>query len=667
MKRPSKSVQWLILAAILALAAGLRLGRLGLVEFKFDEATTARSALAIARREQLPTVGMVSSRGPRNPALMSYVLAPALAIAPDPRVAAGWLAFLGTVAVGVTYWLGNEYLGWPVGAFAAAMFAASPWAVFLSRKIWAQNLPLLSLGFVAALLAVVARKRPWALAGALAAAAGLLSLHLGGMAFFFIGAAALVLFPRQVRPAPLVVGIALVLLILSPYLVHDALHGWQNLRAFGRIGAGGAVTDLQALSVAGRITGGLGLESLAGERHAEFSAGLPRLQWLDLAEIGLTAAGLVWSLASVIGARLSGRALTGSERARIVLGCWFIVPVILLSPRQADVQPHALSLLYPVQHLFAALFIVDTIKAVRTRLGVRWASVAAAAAVGLAMATVGWQGYTQQRMLDFVDAHDTPGGFGAPAKYAIAAARRAGDLRQQGDGPIAALLPGGDVRYDGQAAAFSVLLPADSRLVDGTRALVLPDIPTVFLVAPGAEPGAALLAGLADQAAQPARFRTGSPEEYRFFRWEPLNGERPLADVGVEGARWESGVTLTGYAWDGDAKPGGAIAWRLVFAPDGPPAQGSDLHWFNHLVDSEGRRWGQADGVGYPAGEWRAGDWVATWFDLSISVDAPAPPYYVRVGLYTYPEVANLSLLDEAGNLAGQFLELGPVGSGSDG
>ena len=661
MKQPPKIVRWSLLAAILFLAAGLRLTRLGMIEFKFDEAATARSALGIAREGQLPAIGMISSRGPHNPALMSYVLAPALAIARDPRIAAAWVALLGVAAVGVTYWMGNSYLGWPVGALAAALFAASPWAVFLSRKTWAENLPVLTLGFVAALLAVAVRRKPWALAGVLAAASGLVSLHLGGLAFFFISAAVLALFVRRVQLKPLAVGIALVALVLSPYFLYDARHDWQNARAFLRMSDAEAVLDLEALRMAAVVTGGYRLESLAGARQAEFVAGLPSLRWLDLAQIALLVGGLVWSTARVIRARVRSEELPPGEAARLILVCWFVVPVVLLTARSAPIQPHSLSVLFPVQHLIVALVLVDGVTAVKRRLGPRWARVTGAGAAAFAVALLSWQVYFQQSLLDFVDTHDTPGGYGAPVKYAIEVTRRAADLRQEGDGPIVALLPGGDPRFDGQASVFDVLLPADSRLVDGRQALVLPREPTVLLAAPGSEPAIQLLAAVAEEQSRALPARTGSPDRYRFFRWVP-SGDLPFASVVTGGARWESGVTLLGYAWEGDPRPGKSIRWTLVFSADGPPPADTDLHWFNHLVDGEARRWGQADSVGYPAPEWRAGDVVAVWFDLTISPDAPAPPYTVRSGMYTYPEVVTISVVDEAGNPAGQFVELGPVG-----
>jgi hypothetical protein len=57
------------------------------------------------------------------------------------------------------------------------------------------------------------------------------------------------------------------------------------------------------------------------------------------------------------------------------------------------------------------------------------------------------------------------------------------------------------------------------------------------------------------------------------------------------------------------------------------------------------------------------GDTVLTWFDIAISTDAPPPPYFIRSGMYTYPDVVNVQLIDVAGNPAGEFVELGPVGA----
>lgn len=664
MKKPLRRAEWVILTLIILLAAGLRLTRLDLIEFKYDEATVARTALRIAREGDLPALGMVSSQGPHNPPLMSYVLSPAFAISRDPRLAAGWVAFLGVVAVGLTYWVGRSYFSWPVAAVASVLFAASPWAVFLSRKIWAQTLPALTLVFVGALLALVARRRQWALTVAFAAAAGLVSLHLGGLAFFFVLAAVMALFPRRVRLLPLAIGIVLVLIVLSPYLVYDARHEWQNMRAFASMRDQEAIVDLQALRIAAVAASGFHLEDLAGERYEDFLGRIVDIRWLDQVEMALLWLGLLWTATRVVRATVTRRRLPPAESARLVLLAWFAVPVALLLRRTEPLHPHTVAFLYPVQHLVIALLVVDAATWTGQRLGPGVRRALTVGVVALVAAIVGWQIYLQQSLLDFVETHDTPGGYGAPVRHPLAASRRAKDVaRESGADDVISLLPGGDPRYDGAAAVFDVLLPPGSRLVDGRRALVVPAAPTVYLVAPGAESAAWLVETLADEAAAPLPVRFGNEDTYRFFHWQPAD-IAPRLSVDSESVRWESGVTLLGYDWEGEAEPGGTVRWTLYVRVDSEPPPGSDLHWFNHLVDGEGNRWGQSDGVGYPASEWRAGDTVVAWFDIAISPDGPAPPYGVRSGMYAYPEIVNVSLVDAAGNAAGQFVELGPIGPG---
>jgi len=237
------------------------------------------------------------------------------------------------------------------------------------------------------------------------------------------------------------------------------------------------------------------------------------------------------------------------------------------------------------------------------------------------------------------------------------------------------LLPGADPRYDGQAAVFDVLLRRDRRIVDGRQALVLPDRPAVYMVGPGAEPSVSALMEIAAEVGPGLPLRGGSDASYRFFRWQPAV-VTPAHPWGGEPARWASGAALLGYGWSGEPRPGGTVHWTLYWRVEKlPPLRGRagevpagggagtvPLQWFNHLVDGEGTRWGQMDGVGYPASEWRVGDIVLTWFDIAVDPAAPPPPYFVRSGMYTYPDVVNVPLLDAAGHPAGEFVELGPVG-----
>lgn len=664
-------VAWVSLALILLLAAGLRLTRLGLVEFKFDEATTARSALSIARQGQLPGAGMVTSEGPRNPALMSYVLALPFAVSRDPRVAAGWIGLLGVAAVGVTFGVGATFFDWRVGSLASLLFAASPWAVFQSRKLWTQNLPLFTLFFAASVLTLVARRRAWALAPALAAVGCLVSLHLGGLAFFFVLGAVLVLFHDRVRLGPLVLGLALLLLVLAPYLIHDARHGWPNLRALPHLGSASEGLNLRAFTMAARVMSGFNLEALAGTTHAEFVSSLPPLLWIDLIEIGLFWMGLLWAVFSVGREAVRRRGdLTEPMRARAVLLCWFLVPVALLT-RRASVQPHDFNLLYPVQHLIVALLLTDVADALAPRLERRRRGagrlLTSAGILVLAVIVV-WQVAFHEALLIFVDRHETAFGHGAPVKDAIAAARRATDLAAANDAPLIALLPGGDERYDGEAAVFDVLLPpGDRRLIDGNEAVVLPDRTAVYLVHPGAPHAAELLSAQAEEIAAPLAYRSGSDDVYRFFRAEP--GALTIEQDVDRDRYWllppeghpTAAVSVVGYACEGTTRPGETFLWTTSWRIEGEPPTGVRVHWFNHLVDGDGTLWGQRDGVGLPVRDWHAGDTVFTWYRIRIAPDAPPPPYMIRTGLYTYPEVVNLPVVNGQGTPVAHFLELGPI------
>jgi hypothetical protein len=416
--------------------------------------------------------------------------------------------------------------------------------------------------------------------------------------------------------------------------------------------------------MAALIIGGYHLEDLAGERFPDFVAAILDLRWLDQIEMALFWVGLAWLVWQIGQEAWAQRGrLSPDGAARLVLLCWFTVPVMLQLRRTAPVHPHDLNTLYPVQHLIIALLLVNAVEWGGRQGGTQVRRGLVATVSVFVLALVAWQIYLQQSLLTFVDVHDTPGGFGAPVKYTLAAGHRAGELQSEVAGSeLIALLPGADPRYDGQAAVFDVLLDSDRRLVDGRQALVFPARSAVYLADPGAEPALTMLVEL-DAEVEPALpLRGGSAATYRYFRCPP-SSVVALHPWSGDPVRWASGVTLLGYDWSGDLHPGGTVRWTLYWRVEGLPPTGSDLHWFNHLVDGEGVRWGQMDGVGFAASAWREGDTVLTWFDIPISDDAPPPPYFVRSGMYTYPDIVGVSLLDMAGNPAGEFIELGPIGA----
>jgi len=96
------------------------------------------------------------------------------------------------------------------------------------------------------------------------------------------------------------------------------------------------------------------------------------------------------------------------------------------------------------------------------------------------------------------------------------------------------------------------------------------------------------------------------------------------------------------------------LLWRITAQANG------EYHFFNHILDASGKQWGQKDGVSLAPRDWRPGGPILSTFSISLAADAPPGSYWLRTGMYRYPEIQNVSVLDVAGNPAGDTLLLGP-------
>ncbi|HUV90607.1 MAG TPA: glycosyltransferase family 39 protein [Anaerolineae bacterium] len=686
------------LLGIVALALLLRMGWPTLAEFKRDEATVVRRALAIAYEGDLPATGADSSRGMALLPLTLYLMAIPLRLWRDPLATVLFTGLLNGLAVWACYGLGRAYFGRSVGLLAAFLFAVSPWAVVYGRKIWSQNLPLVTLGFFAALLATFVRGKPWALVGAFVGLAALVGLHLGGLAFIPILAIAVLLYRKQVARWPFLVGLALFLLALSPYVVHDALHGWSNLRGFTRYAGGEGRFSADALRYAFVLTGSAGIHGLAGGLYPEYLAGLPNLWGLNYLMMGLFALALLYALVQVV------RGPQERRRPLLLLLLWFAVPVALQSRPTAPVQPFYFILLYPVQFLLIAVLLVDvlvwlsTLRLRRHSLWPRWRGVAGRSHSSysfliysfssLAVALLGWGGWQVAvigRLLLFTDRYPTTGGYGIPLKYTRAAAQEA--LRLASPSEVVVLSAGVNPATDETPAVFEALLFGHPhRFTDGRLALPVPDAPeTVYLAGPVAEviadcgfgttrenasdlaPVLERLAGLGNVRPGPV-VRLPDGWAYRLFYRSGPDREDVLAELTrfPEALRFANGTAFLGYQVD-QAVPdvpirvGSALEVWLAWWVASPPPPGVSYHFFAHLLDEEGRLRSQHDGAGFPTSSWRAGDLVLSRFSVPIPEDLSPGRYAVWAGLYSYPDVVNVPVLDVAGNPAADMVALGDV------
>ncbi len=662
----------LLLLATLFLAFALRFSRLDLAEFKSDEAGIARQALAVIHEREFPAAGPSSSQGPAHPPLQIYLLALPFAITRDPRLAVAVVALIHSAAVLMAYLLGARFFHRRVGLIAAFLFAVNPWAVYYARKMWTQNWPLATTLFVFCLFLLVVEGRRRALVGAGVALVALAGTHLGGLAFILVLLIVLFLFRSRVERRSLVIGSLVFLLFALPYLYHDATHDWESLRGFVDIGAGPVKVDLDAARFASWLSSGYHYQDLAGARYAQFLDGLPSLRWLDVIEMALLGLGVAYLVVRVISHARGGRERwMGSAGRDVVLLSWLVVPVLLQIRHSQPVYPHYFILLYPVQHLIIALLLSDGIDWLYRRFDRRLARWCVSGLVGLVIVIGGWQIYLEQDFIRFVARYDTPDGYGPVVGPLWRAASAAGEAASADGAEVLVVARGDNPVWDNVPAAFDVLLPRQlpHRFVDGQKALVFPNGPAVYIVSPEMEAVAAVLRG---QTGAMLVTQIDAPGESPFLVFRRDNASRDDVLAGMtplpQPRRLGNGVEMLAYrvgsvqppAAAGNAPSGGTVGVTLAWWFDSASPPDADYHAFAHLVDAAGERRGQHDLSSFPSTAWQSGDLVLTHFQVQI--DTPPPgEYWIRLGMYTYPDVVNVPVVDVAGNPAADAVLVGPI------
>jgi hypothetical protein len=611
-------------ALILAILAALpRLYRLGLAEFKLDEANHYRMAYFLTRGTWR-WVGSTSSIGLPKPPLFVYALALPLSISRDPRVAIGFLGVLAALACGLFYLSLRHWLGRKAAWSAALLFAFNPQAVLYARKLFtADLLPSLCAVFFAVGLAFLGHspRKAGRLSWLVTFTFGLLILTtfsplilLPALAFLFFERR------RDLRPQHWVGAAAALALPLTPYLAKVA----GRIPSVLTVAGGTPATPLPVLRWIWTLLHGSPWPTTLFSRSG-IAAGLVLI---------LSVAGL-WLLVSEARSRVRGR------WARFSLA-WLGLSPLLALVLPVQLHPHYFVVLYPL------LFVLP---AAGVELAARRARLLGWVAFLMVGALVVWQGWTWSETLRAVDAGVR--GYGTPLGYWWRAAERARTLTEQENAAEVLLLMPGDDPWDQKASVLGALLSATPhRVVDGRTAIVYPPHPTVFLAASEVEKAVSLTTPCTrDLSADLKASPWGG--EYRYRLWSPTGGAssacKPMLAPAT--ATWASGARLLGYTVQGTARPGETLAVMLFWETMQGPFE-ADVHWFTHLQDEAGQRWGQHDAVGWPATRWQPGDRVLFHFDLAIAPDAEAGPYVLRVGQYTYPEIENIPVLDEAGNPA---------------
>ncbi|NDJ74827.1 MAG: glycosyltransferase family 39 protein [Chloroflexi bacterium] len=617
-----------LLVLIVLAAALVRMGAPGITEFKRDEANLSQLALDLSRGREFPWLGIDSSVGFPNPPLNVYLLALPYALDDTPVLATLLVGFLNVVAVGLTWWLARRYYGPVAAAVAGILYAASPWGAIYARKIWGQNLlpPFVVLTVFTGLLGY-GESKSWARWLHWPLLAITVQLHYGAFTLVPLSVLMLALWYRPSNRRGAVRDLALAAILIAALLVPFVI-GMQRADrltldtvryALDSDSGHERVLDSTAFEYAWFTIAGRDIHSLAGpEQFENYLDSVPDVFPLfHLVPLG-TALAAGW----LIGRAVQRRTVRTTPGVALVV--WLLLPVLAFTWQWTEVVPHYMIPLMPAAYIVGGAGLAELWHFIQQP-HVR--QVILAGGVGLVVLIAGWQVLVFASLLDFLDTHYTPGGFGTPLHRLL-------DVREAilDDNPDSVIVISEEdlAPYDQEPAVWGVLLDPlpQVRFVDGTQSAVIPagDSLELIVCVPDAPDYRVSTNADCQAGAANTRYFARRPGEGGYIVRAAEAGQWGDDIVPLDPpARFANGAALTGYAVDEDSV---LVVWEL-----GENPAGTDYQVFVHAYDDAGHRLPPQpqDRLSWPGRYWRAGDSLYLWFDVALAPEITS----LHVGMYT--------------------------------
>lgn len=385
------------MTAILALAAWLRLRHLGLVGFYNDQAIALRIAHDILHGD-IRTVGLASSSGASNPPLYVYIVAVIVRIHDGALFATASVGVLSVVAIALAYFVVRPRFGGAVALITAALFATAPWAVFYGRLLFQQDLlPLVTVSLLWSLFVVLERNRTRVALLVPVFFVIAISLNLSAAALILPIGALIAYRARDVDWRAVIAGAAVGVVLLGPWLAHNAKHGFRDFSLIVNNGRGHGGTagtgTIEAVRETINLVSAEGWSYVTGAHHQN-GAAWTLGRTAGIVVIVLLVVGMVTSLARIV---RDGRHPEIDTARRALLLIWLVgVCLAYITSSRSGVAPHYLLVSYPVSFLLAALGLKDAASLVRRRSAIISLTTAAAIATAFVAFTLSFQAFVRQ-------------------------------------------------------------------------------------------------------------------------------------------------------------------------------------------------------------------------------------------------------------------------------
>ncbi|MCA9950857.1 MAG: hypothetical protein KDE48_14500 [Anaerolineales bacterium] len=652
----SRRTEIILISLLLIAAAVLRMGWPGLTEFKADEARLLALALDMAEG-QFALRGISSSVGFPNFPASVWIYSIPLFVWPHPYAATIFTGLLNTAAIAASYWFVRRYWGISAALAATLMLTVSPWAIIFSRKIWAQNLlPLFIVGWaIGAALAFVERRQKYIWLHFVCLALSV-QIHLAAIALVPVTVILLIIFWQRVSWKSVLIGALLAAFTIVPFLTYIG-RTWQQTGIPPGLPSGTiSALTLDAFNLTTMLSLGTNIHSLAGpEAFRVYLTQLPPMTWVYVIWASLILGGI----ALFIG-RLFVQWEHRATQVGLIVLLWLLVPPLFFLWHSTPVFLHYFIATLPAQFILAGvafsciaygvrrIWPQSTPHAIRNIHILSWS---------VLLTTAIFQLFAIVSLLNFVSTTNTPAAMGTPLAFKLAAVDEAKQLLAETNArEILAVGPGEFPKVDDFPAVYAVLLrDTPHRFVDSRRDALFPAQDAVVLL-DGKEMGNVWTGDLYLDTVTSASLSTSvsitefplRPGEGSLYVLSLPGDAKPAPETAVEPpillANW---VNLLGH--DGlEIVEGETAVWQVHWRTgDNPDPAG--YQFFNHLIDSNGERISQLDAPAFAPNQWRAGDILISRFLLPMP-ESIIEPLTMRTGMYQYPSLENVPLLDVAGN-----------------
>ncbi|MFN3705002.1 MAG: hypothetical protein ACK4WM_03275, partial [Thermoflexales bacterium] len=432
------------------------------------------------------------------------------------------------------------------------------------------------------------------------------------------------------------------------FVLHDAARNFESLRAYLSVSADGGRLSSTSLQFAAWLGSGMGLSSLTGQAFDEWTRETPTV--LFAPEVVL----VIWLALACAWVTFCVLRQLGSERARLIVLLWCMLPVALQAASSRPVMLQYLPFLLPAPFMVMAIAADDGLRVLprlpenRGRLlrGVSFVSIVLLLALQVALTL---------HFTSFIERHATQGGYGLPVRAVLATRQMAVESLRNGEVRSEVILVTSDfpTPWNEQAAILrAVMADVPHRFMSaGDDGFVFRPDQTHYILAPGAEALLSRMTSVARPGTVVVRSVEPQPNSSAQYTYvllrEPIATHEFQADLQ---AAWESHVALAGYriAYEPNRSE---LRIESILRVLNNSLDGADYHWFHHLFAGD-EKIAQVDGQGVHPSAWREGDLIYQAFALRLPAQMMArSPVRLRIGSYHWPDVRNVPVRLSDGTL----------------